>query len=1285
MKKKNLKSMIFFALPVVVFLTLAVFLVSGISSGYVSAVSGNGGGILVDFSSKFEININKTRRVDDDGNFDPNGDWVYFGSYPKTYQPDTSVITTTQDENGYYLGTDGEKYAKVSANPHSPSCAFNDGTTIVEGTEYYFKVEPIKWRILKTENGKALLLCEDIIDAHAFNVEGRNLTLNETTIYENNYKYSDIRAWLNGYGQEEGNTKGEDWSTGGFLQTAFTTEEQDFILTTEVDNSVSTAVNSSKEYICENTNDKVFLMSCKEMRNKDYGFISSFSTQNTERRKQTTDYARANSVWYYTEDDSLYNGNYWLRSPGSSYRAVYRVDCFGKIEYIASVRNSYGVVPALYITELILYDFTISGNTATTGGGVYNKGDFIMNGGIIKENFAESGKGNDVYNSGTFTMNGGEIGVERYEKIARYDENDQISSDGKYVYFGSFPKSLKESFVSIVSSEPDSDGYYLGSDGNKYVSLVASSTIEDVCFTNGEKVVVGEEYFFKVEPVKWKILSEEHGKAIIVTDDIVDTWWFDREYHYYGSSSIRSWLKTSFYNTCFSETDKKQIIKTDIDGYSDNVWLLSYDDLLNTDYGFSGSENETTTRMKKNTDYSIAHGNDDLGFYWTRTMENSQTYYVYGCGPYGKMGTHSSSVYGGVVPALTIDLKVEKIEEKESVYNDGTMNLNGGKINNSIYSSGKINISNCDVDATIFLLGKATIEVCEGFNFRLKIDLTNYSGSIFLTNKTGKELDVEFIYDQENYRIIKIENNSNDIEYKMIKCNVEFPTDWKDETFKNSSYKLSDFKILRTEEHKPTNAVLIKTFTDGENGGIFVYTYEELYDGKKYNVLSFCNPYGKILAPQSCKNLFANTDFIEMFFENFDTSNTTNFNGMFQNNPNLKTLDLRSFVISSESNVEDMLDLKSTGSNKINKIITPESVSREIEIKTDSKLSYNGSYVEKIKKGTSKITLLAGDSLLTSTGGYIYYGFYPQSLKKDDVKIMENSSRTIGSMTVLLGSDGAYYVKQTMISENGYWGASVGKVLYFKVEPILWRVIKQETVTGGTYFTLLANNILNAQQYREMVKVGSSYQSLSLPFYFLGSDFSNFAFSPFFNGVTYTREYIYDNSINVSTSVWCLDYEDLTSDLLFSSSHEAWWTREKTPTDFTLAVCPSDKSDVNFWWSTEVAPEDNEFGVDYYVWGAGPHGQVGMHSDSVVAGVVPVVKIWIADSTNSVSLVVDENKQERKESSMNEIVKTANVGKEMEFKEIELFFDENKKRQQLAILNDKRKILKDENEEQIDD
>ena len=290
--------------------------------------------------------------------------YIYFGVFPRDVLPATSTVTVDErvfvemGANTYYLGSDGNYYAKCAENavPFT-EYKYHDGTQPGTGgkTTRYFKVEPIKWRVI-TDNysGKKLLLAEDILTANVpYYVSISSRTIGTTEVYENNYKYSTIRAYLNGaYESDDTQTKTYDGS--GFLQTAFTSSAQTLISKTTVDNSKETAgYNESSyatKYACENTEDKIFLLSESEVINSGYGFAAynSYGEGNT-RIRFPTDYAKANYAYQSTAEG--YGGYWWLRSPNyySSIFARYVLDDgnAGYDEYVSKTRH--GVVPALSI------------------------------------------------------------------------------------------------------------------------------------------------------------------------------------------------------------------------------------------------------------------------------------------------------------------------------------------------------------------------------------------------------------------------------------------------------------------------------------------------------------------------------------------------------------------------------------------------------------------------------------------------------------------------------------------------------------------------------------------------------------------------------------------------------------------------------------------------------------------------------------------------------------------------------------------------------------------------
>ena len=252
------------------------------------------------------------------------GDYIYFGEYPQTLKADNVTVGDVADEDGYYLGSDGERYAKVVADPYNSGYTFSDGSSVTVGATYYFKVEPIRWRILSESDGSAFILADGTLANKAYDASS------------NNYKNSDIRAWLN----DE------------FLNTAFGETAQGLIKTTEVDNSAYSTGDSSNRYACENTFDKVFLLSYREVVNSEYGFASSSSTNDTARQMTVSDYARSTGAYMYTSSGYFCCGDWWLRSPidGSGYIAR-RVGDSGDADYGNTIYyDDYGVVPALNIT-----------------------------------------------------------------------------------------------------------------------------------------------------------------------------------------------------------------------------------------------------------------------------------------------------------------------------------------------------------------------------------------------------------------------------------------------------------------------------------------------------------------------------------------------------------------------------------------------------------------------------------------------------------------------------------------------------------------------------------------------------------------------------------------------------------------------------------------------------------------------------------------------------------------------------------------------------------------------
>ena len=100
---------------------------------------------------------------------------------------------------------------------------------------------------------------------------------------------------------------------------------------------------------------------------------------------------------------------------------------------------------------------------------------------------------------------------------------------------------------------------------------------------------------------------------------------------------------------------------------------------------------------------------------------------------------------------------------------------------------------------------------------------------------------------------------------------------------------------------------------------------------------------------------------------------------------------------------------------------------------------------------------------------YIAFGDWPQTIKAADVTVDRTKSRQMGMFTYYLGNDSNYYVEaKEMASGSGSQykysdGTQVGQngasKKWFKVEPIVWRILNKDYAETGTAL-LLAENIL---------------------------------------------------------------------------------------------------------------------------------------------------------------------------------------------------------------------------------
>ncbi len=313
------------------------------------------------------------KRINADNTDNYTGNYILFGSYPQTSVSDatttealnnlvgdlptgsTSATWTSYDYSSntsnnimWYIDKeyDGAKYRgvyivalrpNIIGSSSSKTNSYHDENGYAVSNVYWFKYEPLKWRILSENGGKALIYCDYAIDSREFYTSSvPDQTTGGETKNPNAWEYSTIRAWLNDT----------------FYETAFTTAQQALIELTALDNKTTSGIEDNEfATVQNNTEDKIFLLSYKDMLNANYGF-REVKYADAARINKATDYAKWQGVFAETtKADYLGNTSVLLRTAGNRNNNVEYVNYTGAANNngMEVTQTIYGIAPALVI------------------------------------------------------------------------------------------------------------------------------------------------------------------------------------------------------------------------------------------------------------------------------------------------------------------------------------------------------------------------------------------------------------------------------------------------------------------------------------------------------------------------------------------------------------------------------------------------------------------------------------------------------------------------------------------------------------------------------------------------------------------------------------------------------------------------------------------------------------------------------------------------------------------------------------------------------------------------
>lgn len=262
---------------------------------------------------------------------------ITYGLYPQTHVNDETLINTlntlgpmSYDEDTGWYRFNNQYYARKIATPDGRNYKFNDGEA------YWFKCEPIVWDILGTARGKYSVVSHNVLDTKDYyNKQYGKRKIDGENKHPTNYKYSEVRAWLNG---KDGSTYGvKDYTlfiNKSFVDVAFNLDSS-YLCYTTVQNGPETTFSVDNEYTCENTYDRIYLLSYQE-------YLALGSDE--ARRSTTTDYARAAGAYSSTSEN---NGISLSRSPlWSDSSQVNVISDSGNLYFYEVNHEGLGVRPA---------------------------------------------------------------------------------------------------------------------------------------------------------------------------------------------------------------------------------------------------------------------------------------------------------------------------------------------------------------------------------------------------------------------------------------------------------------------------------------------------------------------------------------------------------------------------------------------------------------------------------------------------------------------------------------------------------------------------------------------------------------------------------------------------------------------------------------------------------------------------------------------------------------------------------------------------------------------------
>ena len=564
---------------------------------------------------------------------------------------------------------------------------------------------PIKWRVLddQTNTGGTglFLLTDTLLGSGTYG----GVYFDESSPRSNAWQDSDAQTWC-----------------ATFYSSNFSTGEQSAVLgTTKSDEAFISSTYSYPFAASENilNGDKVFFLSAQEAENSEYGFTNDAA--------RIANYGGSAGVWwlrspyvYVTHiagvvDGNGYVGNYHVGLAWAA-RPAFNLDLTSVLFTSAAAggKSASGMDSGLTAVDdytgsewkLTLLDETRE--FAVTEQTVSGKpGD------TITLNYTGATTGENEYIS---VIIADENGAQYYGRVAQPDSADgQVKikipdslAAGEYTlnvfseqYNGDYKTDYASAFAEVALTVEEAAAP--GIDTGKAIQLVDSGTAANIGGGQADNIYFGTYQQssdgsggYNTDPIKWRVLKNADGQLFLLSDQNLDVFQYHTEYESvtWEKSTMRSWLNgygaseniggdsgtdyTSdhFIGTAFSEKEQKAIADTTVvnddnpdhnteggNDTTDQIFLLSIEEVQNADYGFT----DDSSRIATNTAYvadggkigsSYMNGVGEAGYWWLRSPGDldHRAAGVSVDGGVGSYGFYVSFDSIAVRPAFNLDL-----------------------------------------------------------------------------------------------------------------------------------------------------------------------------------------------------------------------------------------------------------------------------------------------------------------------------------------------------------------------------------------------------------------------------------------------------------------------------------------------------------------------------------------------------------------------------------------------------------------------------------------------------